>query len=431
MVTHQDWSIIPVGPVHLVFGLDWYVILEAQVNQAAQRLARRHKASYWAVSDQVNSAAGLLFHKLPQAKTTTYVAAALLFTRQYPHGSHALILPLDKHGWWLLAWHDGAVIRDTDRLYMTQALATAALEQLQPAYPGLQLIATSHCPPWDQLVAAPTQTVQLRPVPRIPLRSWLLGAGVVALLAGGVLLAWHGLSRGAHSDSLAALDTQQAAEQAWQQALDRLLAQHWLHGAHTTKQVLTQLYDLPLMLGGWQLSQAQCQAQQQQWSCVADFQRYRPDASNASLLQHQPEHWSLQFTPFKQAQARWTVPAVTTTLAEGALLTEKNNEQVLFSELQRLMLGFRSLTVSSAKPLNPITPVDAQGQAHPQPSVLPRYQTRTLRVSAPLRTISVLLPHMAHMRWDRIHLQFGSEPVPALLQSAVTASLEGVLYEMQ
>src|SRR5699024_2972625 len=154
-------------------------------------------------------------------------------------------------------------------------------------------------------------------------------------------------------------------------------------------------------------------------------------ASNASLLQHQPEHWSLQFTPFKQAQARWTVPAVTTTLAEGALLTEKNNEQVLFSELQRLMLGFRSLTVSSAKPLNPITPVDAQGQAHPQPSVLPRYQTRTLRVSAPVRTISVLLPHMAHNRWDRIHLQFGSEPVPALLQSAVTASLEGVLYEMQ
>src|SRR5699024_8283990 len=106
-------------------------------------------------------------------------------------------------------------------------------------------------------------------------RSWLLGAGVAALLAGAVLLAWHGLSRGAHPDSSTTADAQQAAERAWQEAVDHLLTQHWLHGASTTKQVLAQLYDLPLMLGGWQLTQAQCHAQQQQWSCVADFQRYR------------------------------------------------------------------------------------------------------------------------------------------------------------
>lgn len=427
----QDFMVTPIGGVHLVFGLDWYVILETQVSQAAQRLARRHKASYWVVSDQVNSAAGLLFHKLLRSQTMVYVAAALLFTHHFPHGTHALILPLDTGQWWLLAWHDGAVIRDTDQLYASEALAQAALAQLRPAYPGLQVRAAHHYPAWEQLISETTERIRLRPVPRMNTRTWLMGAGLTALFAGVGLLTWHGLSRGADAPSAPETLSQATVEQAWEHALHQMLAQHSVHGTATTKHALQQLYDLPLMLGGWELVQAQCQAQTRYWACVADFQRARPDASNESLLQHQPDRWALQFTPLKQAQARWTIPASSHALTDVSVASARHNERELFSDLQRLMLGFRALTISRPSELTPKAPVDAQGQSYPPPSDLPTYQTRKIHVRAPLRTISVLLPHVAHIRWERIQIQLGSAVVPALLQSGVTATLEGVLYEIQ
>ncbi len=424
--------ILPLPDAGLVFGLDWFPLVGRKAAQGGRRLARRHRAGHWLLAGAPPAAVGLLAMKAGRGQGLLYSAAQNL-AQLYPQGSYAMLLELDGRGCWLAAVHDGIVVSRSDRLYRARHDAVRFLDELRPAFPRLQLLGEPGAPAAPDLAAlgsacAPESRLQplrrWRPLLPRPLRYFVL-ALLVAVLGPRL---WAFMQPGGPAAGSGAPGIDPAA--AWRQAVVQSAAGRVLHGVPGTQALLDTLYALPLWVGGWKLTKAECLPLASNWRCKARFERAGRPASNQTFLEQAQPEWAVEFTPTEHAGAGWQLPSRGGALAHHRLATVDENERALISALQAIKPGFAQLHVAATAALPVAAPTDPDGRPLPRPAGLPVYHRRALRAVGPLRSAALLLPHTAHVAWDKAELVLGAADRPTLTHSGLTLTLEGAIYEI-
>ncbi len=411
--------------VGLVFGMEWFPLLGEHSYRQASSLVRRRHAKHWVMAAGAAASAGVLNGRVKPQAGERLCSAAAVFAGLHPQGTVAAVIPLQDERLWLVAVHEGAVMTRTDLLHQGFANVRDILGQLQEAHPGL-LVHDERLAPSDllnRLFFAAQEYGELRRSNRLPRRlPFFAVAGVIGLiwLANSELSQRDDEAVGGHAVDPAA---------AWQDAIAGVAQRHTVHGVAGLQSLLESLKAMPVYLSGWALVQAECQPRATHWHCRA---RYRRDEAgdNQSLIDAAMPGWKLTFDPMQDAQAVWAVNMPTVPLAMVRLYGPRQNDARLVSRLQNMLSAFTEFQLKSAEPLPVPPPLDAHQRPIPRPSGVPGYQRRSMRLQAPLRSLSLLQPEALHMSWERVVLQVGAVDQPTLRASGLQVSLSGVLYEM-
>jgi len=427
--------ILPSQDGALVFGMDWLPLIGRRAERAAYRIARQHKATHLALEGPGAAAVGLA--AVPPARAhrgKTLHSAAQGMAGLFPTGTVAMLIQVQPGAFWVVAIHEGAVIAGTDRLYDASARARAALADLKQAFPHLRVLGDGQAPDAPDLQAirgAGTAQSRLlrvgarRPMLPAPLQ-WFGLALVLVLLAPRLWALATGWGPG----------RPEAAERpdpvaAWRQAMLATARTHVVHGIAGTRQVLEALYELPVQVAGWSLAGAQCLADGRTWRCQADYRRTAPDASNDSFLGGVPGHWRVGFASMDLARPGWEFPSGATGLDRHVPDSVGHNDRYLLSRLQAISPAFTQLQLGKSAALAVASPRDGHGVEIPRPAQVPRYFRRAVRIKGPLRSASLLPPHAASMRWEKIGIVLGDARQATLKTSRIMISFEGALYEVE
>ncbi|NYT66517.1 type 4b pilus protein PilO2 [Alcaligenaceae bacterium] len=430
---HSDTPLLlPSASSILVFGLEWFPLLGGGLHRQSLRLARKYRASHVVLSGEQAGSVGMTrLRKRASGRKTPLQSAAQSLASLFPSGTVALILPLAEHGWWLVAAHEGAVVARTDRVYETLDQALNALSDVRLAYPQLQDLSqdTDIAPGLSDLYASSASNNRLQKVGRwdsvlpVPVQ-WLALALTVVAIAPTVWQWVH--TKQAQPAVQAEPDTQLA----WQLAVRQATQARCLHGMQGTQPVLSSLYDLPVVIAGWQLASVECTAGRSAWMCQGDYQRQQQEATNDGFLRSSPSRWTSRFPTMDLAKVSWAVAAPCTLFSSPALNSANHNERHLFSAWQAIRPAFSRLEAgqSQALPVNP--PRDSKGQVLVQPVDLQAPLYREVHIQSPLRSFELLLPHIASVEWRRLALTVNQAIKPTLKSSQLNVTFLGVLHEV-
>ncbi|MFA7668119.1 MAG: type 4b pilus protein PilO2 [Burkholderiaceae bacterium] len=412
----------------LVFGLEWLPLLGRHPERQARVLGRRQRARHLVLSSGVAASVGLLHCSLRRRRDLRYYSAAAVFASLHRGGTLAAVLPLPDGRHWLVAVHEGAVMTRSDQLHADPDYAGDTLKLLSAAHPALVMHEESASSLLDILFEAARDEGELTRIRGrfgVP-APFLSGVSLAAVILLGFLL-WRALMPAPVGVSSAPVES---AEAAWRNAIAASIQPHAVQGVAGLQSVLDAIHDVPASLAGWQLVEIECTPQGSQWHCLAAYRRSDDSDNQGFILAARPD-WVLSFDPLDGARVAWSVPMPALPLGAVTLRSAYQNERRLVSALQAIRPAFSELRLDAPRPLLPQPPRDARQQPFSRPDGIVSFQRRPLRLQAPLRSISVLLPETVHMSWDRILLQVAPIDQPSLRSSSLRISLSGVLYEIE
>ena len=411
--------------VMLVFGLEWFPLLGSRMDRQAAALARQRTAAYRVVSAGEAASVGLLYEKLRRSRSTRMFSAAAVFAALHRGGTTAAIVPMPCGRRWLVAVHESAVITLGDACFETDGALHAALDRLREAHPGLSVLSMSASEDvLEDLFQAAVDAGELVRTSKVVdiLRRPLVVAVVVmaaGILAGRGLLFAEPQAQGGVSDP----------RSVWRAVSLDVARRYSVHGVTNFHSLYEALLDTPAVLAGWVLQGVDCQPMANRWQCRSRYRR-TPAAVNQGLLSAAPAEWTLSFDPLDGAEAVWSAPMEPLPLASVTLRTVADNDARLLSVIQEMSAAFSELRFEGTRPIPFTPPLDEHRQSIPRPAGIPLYHSRPLRLQAPLRSISLLLPEMTHMSWERVSLSISSHDHPTLRTSGLRLSLTGTLYEI-
>lgn len=418
-----------VSSVNLVFGLDWFAMLGGVAAREVRHIARQHRATHAVCAGDDAGSAGVVSLRI-RTRSNVFYSAAQLVAQQFSAGVVALITRLDADQWWLVAVHEGAVIARTDHVCTSFDEASALVVPLRQAYPSIVVLNDQdNCPTVEDLAANLHAEAELR---RAGYGGWLSGRPLHWLALGVVILFMvyrvSGISDFMDARKSVANPAVDPAS-AWQAAIDAASRKHRVHGVTGTSGLLDSLYSLPVGLNGWRMHQAECVASPDEWQCHANYQRHDSKATNEGFLHEAPSLWKIVFAPLDQVRVYWKLAVSDQTLMQTPLRDRRYTEHQIFSRLQAIRPAFALIRIDAPLPVPVTVPVDDHGVAVVQPPGLPNFHMRALRIQAPLRSLSLLLPYTEAMAWHRIVLSLNPQTRPDLIHSRLDVILEGTLYE--
>jgi hypothetical protein len=422
--------ILKMPTAQLVFGLRWYVLLGGNGLHMASRYARQFRASHTVVLGQPPALVGVA--SIPGARqVTTLHSAAANVARIYASGTHALILPVAQHGWWLVAVHEGLPIARTDRFYATREEAGLAIDELRHAYPVLVLLGASgqpDAPTLAQIESASTAVGRLVKAPRfVQHRGWLRATVAGAAIAIGAYGYQHFMYAAApeKAEQSGAIDNALV----WRQQVQNSLKGLVVHGVPGLNQLFASIAQTPVQQGGWVLSQLVCHAAYAQWHCQAHYRRTARAADSRALLTNPPQGGRVHFPSIDAAQVSWAPAVHSMALSVVRLPSAQYSEKLWLSAMQRLKMAFSSLDVEPPVALKISAPLGSNGLPLGRPANVALYSSRQVYAKGPLRSMTLLFPHSRFMFWRSFKVSVSPNPSPAARTSALMAELQGVLYE--
>lgn len=427
-MTTASMDSIERGGTVLVFGMEWFPLIGGQPERQARALARQQRASHRVVCGGGAVSVGLLRSRRRRKEHRRLCSAAAAFASLHPTGTVAAQWVLPDGRRWLVGVHEGAVMARTDNLHDASVPIHDTLRLLQEAHPGLVLHDASRAPSefLDALFDAARQHGELMPEGRLTGASTALLAVLIAG-AGLAALAGHGLLPGRAGNRPPAV---QDAHAIWRDAIESAARGHLVHGVAGLQAALDAMQEVPVVVAGWQLARVECRPRSRQWHCRARYRR-GPAADNDGFIAGAAPHWTLAFDPLEGAQASWSREMPAMSLARVNVRRRRENEARLVSALQAVVPAFSELRLEAPQALPLRVPLDAQQRPIPRPPGVVGHQRRGVRVQAPLRSLAMLLPEVAHMSWDRIVLEVGDADLPSLRSSGLRVSMSGVLYETE
>ena len=413
------------GDVVLVFGLEWFPLLGARMDHQAAAVARQRKAAYRVVSAGEAASVGLLYERLRRPRGTRIFSAAAIFAARHRAGTTAAIIPMPDGRRWLVAVHESAVITLGDECFDADDALHDALDRLREAHPGLSVLGMSATDDvLGELFQSAVHAGELIRSSRLAdtLRTPIVAAGLLVTVA---IVAWRSLFPGAPPTQ----DMEADPHAVWRGIAADVARRYTVHGVANFHSLYEALLDTPAMIAGWALQGVDCVPMADRWQCRSSYRR-TPAAVNQGLLAAAPAEWALSFDPLDGAQATWSAPMQPVALSSVSLKTAADNDARLLSVIQEISSAFSELRFEASTPVPFTPPLDARRHEIPRPLEIPLYHRRPLRLQAPLRSISLLLPEMAHMSWERVSLKVSSIDHPTLRTSGLRLSLTGMLYEI-
>ncbi len=436
--------ILQSGKTELVFGLEWFALLDGSPAGAARRIARRRRATHMVVAGQTGGAVGVVALPLPNtnpharrlwgdaaARKPSRPAphsAAMLFARHFASGTVAALIDVLPGLTWLVAVHEGVVVARTDSLYRDGGAALAAMAELKLAYPHIRVAgqdATVPIPSLDALSQHADERSLLLSLSRwrqriLSARFGLAMALVLVFCVSRFSPGSHAGSHPADAHSRALMHTSLDHE-----AIEAV--QTVVHGATGLRSLLGIFHELPFRPGGWLLEEARCKAQALQWHCSARYRRHGVQATNEAFLQHAFPAWTVSFVSLDEASVEWVSDAPGVALRQTRPLSTTHNDRHLLSALQGLQTAFSHLKVGQPEPLAyppalGASPVLTDNHAR-------HYQRRAINAAGPLRSASLLVDHAVFMAWSDAMLRIQAVDAPDVRHSSLFLTLEGNLYE--
>lgn len=413
----------------LVFGMEWFPLLGDHVEAQARTLARQRGATHRVVCSGAAAAVGLWRGRFRRAGKRQHCSAAAAFAGLHPSGTVAAIVPLPAEQYWLVAVHEGAVMTRTDQLYVESSSLEDAILMLRSAHPGLILHDETSMPSelMERLLDMAKSKGELVRTARFARMSPLALLAVSLLLAGGLAtaLGLGPLSRPAPDAGASPAD----AVSAWTHAIALSAAQHTVHGVAGLRALLDTVHATPIGVAGWLLQEVQCRPRADRWLCRARYRR-EGDGDNLGFIAAAPSDWTVTFDPLNGLEASWSVTMPAQPLNTVVVRRATKNEFSLHSALQAMLPAFSTIRLDPPQPLPVLVPVDEQQRPIARPAGMSSFQRRVLRIEAPLRSLSLLMPEAVHMSWDRVQFLVSEIDQPSLRNSSVRVSLTGVLYEI-
>jgi hypothetical protein len=440
------------GRDHMVFGLDWAVVVGHRPDREAVSTARKAKASYYVppgnssvvgyvkLSHLPNTQVGYnVFKRLKGAKAgpkaqSSWFSAAQTFADRFPKGVHAFKVKLSGDRHWFVASQDGEVIPGNDRVYDTELEAKQALDELRTEYKNVVVAEGADV---DLLhPSSASRLVELRH-PLLALPPWTRWGAVAAaalLVMGQAPALWQSLT--SSRDTALPAPVQVDAAGAWKTQLDQWQKTVRLDGLNGFQALLHDLGTVPMKLGGWSLASVDCLPYPVGWKCSGTYDRGAAgNRTNNSLIAALPPGWTVQWQKIDKAKVSWAFAATRPSLDRGALEDRAVIDSKLTSQIQGIFAAFKVAVISDTnKPDVPVpTYVDGEGQqvAIPYSADLPvgsRIPTlMSLTFDGPLRSMYVL-PLTAGSVIKTFNLQVQASKEPALATSMLTAKVTGVFY---
>ena len=441
----------------LAFGLRWFALIGSNIPKLARSRGRRLRATHYVVGGAPAMVAGYgrarpglrrarLARRVRTADAAHPQSAAQLFALLHPEGGHSLVrLPDGRH--WLIAAHGGAVLSQTDRVFVSldEALhEQRALLTQRPAlreHPAEQVWAdiVQAVEPGAALTALPTRWAELP----LALRLFLACIGLAAAAPALWNAIGHPLLRkeAARPEPAPVRDPVADAYQA-------MLHATTVHPPAELGRLLAGVGALPVHVQGWALRRVQCESAAQQWNCAAAYARVHPLATNHGLHALLPAGWRVSFKPLEEATLAWHMASGPVRLADMALPSSLHVDTQVAGGLQGLRPAFASVALSAPAPLLPRIADAAQrgaaqrdaaqrNAAQPDlapadaPRAMPVVKRRTLVLHGPLRSMALMPGPVSTARWSRLVVDVQPQPRPSLVASALVAELQGDIYEQE
>ncbi|TAL65679.1 MAG: hypothetical protein EPN79_10880 [Burkholderiaceae bacterium] len=250
--------------------------------------------------------------------------------------------------------------------------------------------------------------------------------------------------------------------QAWAAATNTWMAQHVAGDPQGLAAPRVSLGKVPLLLGGWVLKGAACNAitapahgpamrggarvpasakaghvapaapsrGERVWGCYAQYIRPVTGVVNRELKGLIPAGWSVQYKGIDEIVASWDVLQATRPFSMASLKPVDYHMVQTISKLQHLQPALAQIAPLNFIEVKIPPPRSKDGKAMPMPASVPKIKQTDISVMAPLRSVDALIDSGVDADWKSISISFveGSADQASLRSSSMMANVKGVLY---
>lgn len=392
------------GGVDLVLGMAWSPVLGSKALHVARRKAAEDRASHYLLLTVPGR------HAVGTAKLTRKEAAGLGKRAVYS-GAAALAglrgagmtvgcFELDDGRIWMASIRDGLVQSKSDVIFdeADDAYAQLAAYRDDADKRGSSLTVFGNIDHVDE----PMQLAELAGGARLALQArhfsldqlpkpvrvslGLLGALVVLHFGYGYYQDWQ------KRRELAQLRANmQDPTRAWAQAVAKEGKSKRVDSRDSLGALYDGMADVPMRIAGWALKSFFCVPAGSKWSCSAKYHRTRYGTTNNSLAEALPDDWKVSFAPLEDAQVNWTISGSAPKLGVDVSKLPRRDEVYLdpVSDLQRILPAFKLIRLTTPVPWTVPVPIDGNNHPISKPSTFPLPGAIQVRMTAPLRSLSV------------------------------------------
>ncbi len=407
---------------HFLFGLQWTPLLGGRPLQMGRERARLLHATHYLVSPEPGAVLGYGNLKSAKEQRGDFLhSAAMQYARTHASGTVACVLPHAKYGYWVVAAHEGQVLVQSDKWFVSSEQAEELLALLAVRFPELDVCWLSSfdmSTPPDWLAPQPDGLSRLtrlgkRRAPKIMLAVILFAAVVASLFIR------------AFDPVRVETEATPSVTMRWNEVIQRLAELYPIHTPLHIARVIDDWRQTPLYVAGWKLKQIQCESKGLEWRCMARYQREHRLALNKSLEGITPQGWSFRSFDLDHAVLSWTIQQA----AQLLDLTGRHAREDWMSYLQEVSPVFESIQVGAAARLAITAPIDGQGVPLARPDALASWQKRSVAIKGPMRSIAALSGLQTPLHWRTLSLSVDAMSGVGIARSQLVVQLIGDLFE--
>ena len=422
----------------IVFGgVTWKPLIGSNLAAQSEKLAASTKATHYVAAGAHSAAVGTT--KLPSDKAKekgrVFYSAAAIFAQAHQSGVIITTQEMPDGRVWIVAAHDGVILRDTDVL-LSEDESLALIEEINERHRNAVLIKGEF--ETFQYLNSRTQLIAVRSgLQKIPTPLKI----VVGVLFGLMVLdtSWDQFKKYQKKQALA-LESQQFIDpQAeWTNALNQWASSVQIDGRKGLIQLFSAVGETPMKIDGWNLSEATCVTVLKGWECSARYDA-AVRTNNLGFQANMPKGWTAKWDGLTNAIGQWTVITDRKNIDRALIQTVPDFSLRYISRLQGVFPAFSRIELTAPivvqipKPQVHIRgPQGAEMVNVPYPAEnttgieLPSIQT--FKMAGPLRSL-VVLPLIDETVLKQLRFVVegrGSEPT--LRNSMFTAELVGEFY---
>lgn len=422
----------------LVFGgITWQPLLGSNLARQSEKLASSKKATHFVAAGEYSAAVGTI--QLPEEKKghtqRNLYSAASVFAQAHQSGLLITTQEMPDGRLWVVAAHDGIVVRDTDIL-LSVAEAQELIEKIKQRHSKAVVIKGE----FDTLQYLNNKS-KLRPVrntlQKIPKPVKIFVIFLLLLMVFDTL--WNEYKKYKIRQERA-LETSQYvdAHAEWTKALNWWASTVKPDGRSGLINLYIELGKTPMKIGGWNQSETSCARAPNGWSCSARYEA-GVNATNLSFIHNMPKGWTATWNGLTTAIGSWSINVERSSIKRANIQKVSDFSLLYVSSLQKVLPGLKKVSLSPPVVVQVPAPQVYINRGHGEELVTIPYpdenndgiefpQVQTIEVEGPLRTMAVL-PLINDTVIKKLRFEVGSQgAAPSLRDSIFTATLTGEIY---
>lgn len=422
----------------IVFGgVAWRPLVGSNLAAQSLKEAQSNKATHYLPAGSGSVAVGTT--KLPpkraKEKGRSFYSAGAIFSQAHLSGVCITSQDMADGRVWVVACHDGIILRETDVLLPPQEAAALVQEILTTHKQALvvegDFEAALH-------VNARTKLVPVKSgLQKIPTPLLVFAGVVITLIVCDT--GWDQYKKFKTRKALE-LEAQQFvdARAEWGMALDEWAQNIKIDGRVGLVNLFSEAGKAPMKIGGWELAKVRCSSAPGEWRCSANYDA-GINATNLSFKNNLPLGWSALWDGLTGAVGEWTVKVDRQSIERARIMSIQDFSLNSVSQLQRVLPAFKTVDLKAPAPVSiqtPMVPVKTgRGQEMvpvPYPAENPNGieipSVQQIEVVGPLRSLYVLPLINETVIRDISFIVEGRTSLPSLRDSLFTATLTGEIY---